>query len=49
MGDALADLQDIALTAWVSAADTVSVTFRNNTGGAINLGNGMIRALAVKT
>lgn len=38
------DLQGITLTGWVSAADTVSVRFQNETGGAINLSNQNIRA-----
>jgi hypothetical protein len=38
------DLQGILLTAWVSAADTVSVRFQNETGGTIDLANGTIRA-----
>lgn len=37
------DLQGITLTAWVSAADTVSVRFQNETGGAIDLASGTIR------
>jgi hypothetical protein len=32
-----ADLQGITLSAVITAADTVSVTFHNNTGGSINL------------
>jgi hypothetical protein len=38
------DLQGILLTAWVSAADTVSVRFQNETAGVIDLGSGAIRA-----
>lgn len=37
------DLQGIMLNAWVSAANTVSVRFQNETGGAIDLGSGTIR------
>ncbi len=37
------DLQDITLTAWVSAADTVSVRFQNGTANAIELGSGTLR------
>lgn len=40
------DLQGIMVTAWVSAADTVSVRFQNETGGAIDLGSGTLRARA---
>lgn len=38
------DLQGIDLTAWVSAANTVSVRFQNETGGALDLGSGTLRA-----
>lgn len=38
------DLQGITLTSWVSAANTVSVRFQNETGGAIDLGSGTLRA-----
>jgi hypothetical protein len=37
------DLQGITFTSWVSAANTVSVRFQNETGGAIDLGNSDIR------
>lgn len=40
------DLQGILLTAWVSAANTVSVRFQNETGGAIDLASGTIIATA---
>lgn len=40
------DLQGIALTAWVSAADTVSVRFQNETGAPIDLASGTIKARA---
>lgn len=41
------DLQGITLTAWVSAADVVSVRFQNETGGAIDLGSGTLTAWTV--
>lgn len=37
------DLQGITLTAWVSAADTVSVRFQNATAIAFDLGSGALR------
>lgn len=40
------DLQGITMTAWVSATDTVSVRFQNETGGVLDLGSG---TLSVKT
>ena len=42
------DLQGITLTAWVSAADTVSVRFQNETGGALDLGSGTLRVKVTK-
>jgi hypothetical protein len=42
------DLQGITLTPWVSAADTVSVRFQNETGGTIDLGSGTIRVSVKK-
>jgi hypothetical protein len=33
------DLQGVLMTAWVSAADTVSVRFQNETGGPVNIPN----------
>jgi len=38
------DTQGVTLHAWVSAADVVSVRFQNETGGAINLASGTLRA-----
>ena len=38
------DLQGLVLTAWVSAADTVSVRFQNGTAGTINLAEGTLKA-----
>jgi hypothetical protein len=40
------DLQGIMMTSWVSSANTVSVRFQNETGGAIDLGSGTINAVA---
>ncbi len=37
------DVQGVTLTAWVSAADTVSVNFQNGTASAIYIGNGSLR------
>jgi hypothetical protein len=37
------DLQGILLTAWVSAAGTVSVRFQNETGGTIDLASGTLK------
>jgi hypothetical protein len=38
------DLQGILLTGYVSAADTVTARFQNETGGAIDLASGTLRA-----
>jgi len=40
------DLQDIVLTGYVSAANTVTVIFRNDTGGAIDLASGTLLVTA---
>lgn len=40
------DLQGIAITSWVSAANTVSVRFQNETGAPIDLASGTITARA---
>lgn len=37
------DLQGIMVTAWVSAADVISIRFQNETGGALDLANGTLR------
>ncbi len=42
------DLQGVLLTGWVSAADTVSVRFQNESGGVIDLVSGTLRAQVVK-
>ncbi len=42
------DLQGIVVTASVSAADTVSVRFRNDTGATIDLASGTLRATVTR-
>jgi len=42
------NLQGITVTAWVSAANTVSVRFQNETGGTVDLGSGTLRARVFK-
>jgi hypothetical protein len=37
------DLQGVILTAWVSAADTISVRFQNETAGTVDLASGTLR------
>lgn len=39
------DLQGIMLTAWVSAPGVVSYRFQNETGGAVDLASGTLRAI----
>lgn len=39
------DLQSVMLFAWVSAANTVSVRFQNESGGTVDLSSGTIRVL----
>lgn len=43
------DLQGITLTAWVSAANTVSVRFQNESGGVVDLASGTLKARIFKT
>lgn len=42
------DLQGIMMTAYVSSANTVSLRFQNETGGALDLGAGQIVAKVIK-
>jgi hypothetical protein len=42
------NLQGITVTAWVSAANTVSVRFQNETGGTLDLASGTLRANVMK-
>lgn len=41
------DLQGITVTGYVSAADTVSVRFQNETGGTLDIASGTIRAVVM--
>jgi hypothetical protein len=43
------NLQGITLTAWVSAADTISVRFQNESGGALDLASGTLKATFRRT
>lgn len=38
----------ITITAWVSAADTVSVRFQNESGGALDIASGTLKAWVLK-
>ena len=42
------DMQGVKAWGYVSATDTVTVVFENNTGGTIDLGSGTLRALIQK-
>jgi hypothetical protein len=42
------DLQGVMLTAWVSAANTVSVRFQNESGGTLDLASGTLKAVVCK-
>lgn len=42
------DTQGITVTAWVSSANTVSVRFQNESGGALDLASGTLRARVQK-
>jgi len=41
------DLQDMVMTAWVSAADTVSVRIQNESAGTKNLDSGTVRVAVI--
>jgi len=43
------DIQSLIVTGWVSAADTVSVLFQNETGATVDLGSGTLRVLVQDT
>jgi hypothetical protein len=42
------DLQGVTVTSWVSSANTVSVRFQNESGGAMDLASGTLRARVKK-
>ena len=42
------DLQDVGVTAWVSAPDVITVRFVNMTPGAVDLGSGTLRVRVLK-
>ena len=43
------DVADLALTAQVTATDTVTYQLLNNTGGAIDLASGTVKVLVIHT
>jgi hypothetical protein len=43
------DTQGITVTAWVSAANTVSVRFQNESGGVLDLASGTLTCKTIKT
>lgn len=43
------DLQGLTVTAYVSAADTVSVRFQNESGGTLDLASSTLRAVVMPT
>lgn len=42
------DLQGIGMTAYVSAADTVSIRLQNESGGTLDLASGTLKAVVFK-
>jgi ABC-type uncharacterized transport system YnjBCD substrate-binding protein len=42
------DVSDLALSASVTAANTVTCTLSNNTGGAVDLGSGTVSVLVIQ-
>lgn len=42
------DTSGITITAWVSAANTVSIRFQNESGGPLDISSGTLRAIVVK-
>lgn len=43
-----ADLQGVMLTSWISATNTMSARFQNETGGTVDLASGTLRGKAIK-
>lgn len=42
------DLQGISVTAWISAINTVSIRFQNESGGALDLASGTLKVKVIK-